>query len=108
MKGDLRRMWVIVFFDLPVTQKPQRTAATRFRNDLLNDGYLMLQFSVYARMCRAQEAVDKHIRRIQGMCPKEGSIRAIQVTDKQYARMKILLGNRVPEESLNGQQLLFF
>ena len=50
MKGDLRRMWVIVFFDLPVTKKPQRTAAARFRNDLLNDGYMMLQFSVYARM----------------------------------------------------------
>lgn len=108
MKGDLRRMWVIVFFDLPVTKKPQRTAAARFRNDLLNDGYLMLQFSVYARMCRAQEAVDKHIRRIQGKCPDEGSIRALQVTDKQYARMKILLGNRVPDECIDGQQLLFF
>ena len=101
-------MWVIVFFDLPVTTKPHRTAAVRFRNDLLNDGYLMLQFSVYARMCRAQEAVDKHVRRIQGLCPDAGSIRALQVTDKQYARMKILLGNRMPDECMDGQQLLFF
>jgi CRISPR-associated protein Cas2 len=108
MKGDLRRMWVIVFFDLPVTTRPQRTAAARFRNDLLNDGYMMLQFSVYARMCRAQEAVDKHIRRVQAMCPKVGSIRSLQVTDKQFARMKILLGNRAPDECIDGQQLLFF
>ena len=100
-------MWVIVFFDLPVRTKPQRTAAARFRNDLLDDGYLMLQFSVYARMCRAQEAVEKHIHRIQGMCPKEGSIRALQVTDKQYSRMRILLGNRRNEELLGDQQLLF-
>ena len=108
MKGDLRCMWVLVFYDLPVTEKPQCTAATRFRNDLLNDGYMMLQFFVYARMCRAQEAVDKHIRRIQGMCPQHGSIRALQVTDKQFARMKILLGNRAPDECTSGQQLLFF
>ena len=108
MQGDLRRMWVIVFFDLPVGTKPQRTAAARFRNDLLNDGYMMIQFSVYARMCRAQEAVDKHIKRIQGFLPDTGSIRALQVTDKQYNRMSILLGKRVLEECQGDQQLLFF
>lgn len=101
-------MWVIVFFDLPVTSRPHRTAAARFRNDLLNDGYMMLQFSVYARMCRAQEAVDKHIKRVQAMCPATGSVRSLQVTDKQFARMKILLGNRAPDECQSGQQLLFF
>ena len=108
MKGDLRRMWVIVFFDLPVGTKAQRTAAARFRNDLLSDGYMMLQFSVYARLCRAQEAVDKHIKRIQGFLPATGSIRALQVTDKQYNRMSILLGKRVQEECQGEQQLLFF
>lgn len=108
MKGDLKRMWVIVFFDLPVGNKPQRTAAARFRADLLNDGYMMLQFSVYARLCRAQEAVDKHIKRIQGFLPPTGSIRALQVTDKQYNRMSILLGKRVQEECQGEQQLLFF
>jgi len=48
------------------------------------------------------------IRRIQGLCPSVGSIRALQVTDKQYARIKILLGNRTPDECTGGQQLLFF
>jgi CRISPR-associated protein Cas2 len=108
MKGDLRLMWIIVFFDLPVTKPKQRKAATQFRNFLLKDGYLMLQFSVYARVCKGQESVGKHLKRIQAHLPTEGSIRALQVTDKQYARMRILLGNLTAEEQTGGEQLLFF
>ena len=44
-------MRMIVFFDLPVKTKNERREATRFRNFLMNDGYHMLQFSVYARVC---------------------------------------------------------
>ena len=39
--------WLIVIFDLPVTTKKERRLATKFRNDLLDEGYLMLQYSVY-------------------------------------------------------------
>ena len=108
MKGDLKLMWLMVFFDLPVKTKEQRKAATQFRNFLLNDGYMMVQYSVYSRTCRAQDAVDKHIRRALDQLPRTGSVRALQVTDKQYARMKILLGNQMAEETKGGQQLLFF
>lgn len=108
MKGDLKLMWLIVFFDLPVKTKPQKSAAAKFRHFLLNDGYIMIQWSVYSRTCRAQDAVDKHVRRVQGELPAEGSVRALQVTDKQYSRMKILLGKQLAEEADGGQQLLFF
>lgn len=108
MKGGLRLMWVLVLFDLPVTRPEQRRTATRFRQFLLKDGYIMLQFSVYARVCNGEEAVQKHVKRIQNHLPNEGSIRALQVTDKQYARMKILLGNLPPEEATGSGQLLLF
>ncbi|MES2997634.1 MAG: CRISPR-associated endonuclease Cas2 [Verrucomicrobiota bacterium] len=108
MKGDLKLMWLIVFFDLPVKTKEQRKNATQFRNFLLNDGYMMVQFSIYSRTCRAQDAVDKHLRRALDHLPETGSVRALQVTDKQYSRMRILLGNQMAEESKGGQQLLFF
>lgn len=108
MKGDLRHMWIIVFFDLPVQKPSQRRKATQFRNFLLKDGYLMLQYSVYARVCKGKEAVDKHVKRMVSELPSEGSVRALNVTDKQYAKMKILLGNLVPEERVDGEQLLFF
>lgn len=103
-------MWLLVFFDLPVKSKPQRSAATRFRNHLLKDGYIRLQYSVYGRICNGQERVEKHLKRLESKLPKKGSIRALQITDKQYGRMKILLGqldlNEEKEAESNGGQLI--
>lgn len=98
-------MWVLVFFDLPVITKEERRAAAGFRGFLLDDGYLMLQFSVYARACR-EEAAGKHIDRILRHLPPAGSVRALQVTDKQYARTKVLIGQRTENETLAPKQLL--
>jgi CRISPR-associated endoribonuclease Cas2 len=108
MKGDLRVMWLIVFFDLPVVEEEERKAANQFRQFLKQDGFLMLQLSVYARICYTQEAVDKHLARVRNNTPEKGSIRALTVTDKQYARMEVLLGKKKLEESIGSQQLLFF
>ena len=56
-------MWMFVFFDLPVGTKTKRRHAILFRNFLKDDGFMMLQFSVYARVIRGEEAVDKHLAR---------------------------------------------
>lgn len=105
-------MWLIVFFDLPVKTKKQRRQANRFRQFLLKDGYFMIQFSVYARLCNGLERVDKHLKRLEGPLPARGSIRALQVTDKQYGRMKLLLGNENdkkngPDSEKNSEKQLF-
>ena len=42
VKGDDIFMRLFVFFDLPVTRKKQRRIATRFRKELLNEGFVML------------------------------------------------------------------
>ena len=47
-----RYMRILVFFDLPVKTKAERRRATRFRKDLIDDGYIMLQLSVYSRICK--------------------------------------------------------
>ncbi len=103
---EVRILWVFVFFDLPVGTKSDRRAATRFRNFLKDDGYMMLQFSVYARVCRGEEAVDKHLQRVTRNLPKKGGVRALQVTDKQYGRMRLLLGESEKNEKVAPQQLV--
>ena len=62
-------MRILVFFDLPVKTKTQRREATRFRNFLLTDGYHMLQYSVYARVCNGIDAVEKHRQRVKQNLP---------------------------------------
>ncbi len=101
-------MWLFVFFDLPVKTKPERRIATQFRNFLLKDGYMMVQFSVYARICNGQDRIDKHLQRLHASIPSKGCVRVMQITDKQYERMKILVGTRKNNEKTKAEQLILF
>ena len=77
-------MRMMVFFDLPVKTKAQRRVATGFRNFLLKDGYHMIQYSLYARVCNGNDAVEKHEKRLRAALPDNGSVRLLIVTEKQY------------------------
>ncbi len=104
---EVRFVWMFVFFDLPVGTKNDRRHATRFRKFLKDDGFLMLQLSVYARVCRGEDAADKHVQRVTKRLPPRGSVRSLQVTDRQYARMKLLLGEAtLSEKKAPGQLVL--
>lgn len=96
-------MRILVFFDLPVKTKPQRTAATRFRNFLLADGYHMIQLSVYARICNGTDSVAAHKARLYAALPPHGAVRMLVITEKQYSRIEILLGR--PSEDDKPQQM---
>lgn len=97
-------MWVFVMFDLPVKKKKDRKQATQFRKFLISDGYLMLHFSVYARICNGEERVEKHYKRVITNLPKKGSVRVFQLTDKQYGRMSHFLGQKKTEDEIKNAQ----
>ena len=103
---ETRFVWLFVFFDLPVGTKAERRLASKFRMFLKDDGFLMLQFSVYARVCRGDDGAAVHVRRIMHALPGKGSVRALQVTDRQYARMHLLLGTQGKTERVSSQQLV--
>lgn len=104
-----RFMRLIVFFDLPVTTVAKRRAANQFRKFLLKDGYQMLQLSVYSRIIRGRDALDKHHKRLCANLPEEGYIRCLEVTEKQFAAMNILLGElNLQEKKVNSDQMLLF
>lgn len=85
-------MRMLVFFDLPVKEKAAQKAATKFRNFLLKDGYQMLQYSVYTRVCNGYDTVRTHEKRLRANLPPNGSVRLLTITEKQYGSMEILLG----------------
>ena len=102
-------MRLIVFFDLPVKTARQRKIATGFRNFLLKDGYHMLQFSIYARICNGNAAVNKHKNRLYGNVPENASVRLLVITEKQYETIEILVGAFKEEENkFECQQLSIF
>jgi CRISPR-associated protein Cas2 len=101
-------MRILVFFDLPVGTKTERRQATQFRNELLKDGYYMIQFSVYGRVCNGVEAAAKHNARLAKFAPQHGSIRVLTITEKQYESMQIIWGNPKYTDASQPQQLSLF
>ena len=91
-------MRVLVLFDLPVTTKKDRKNYAKFRHFLIHDGYDMLQFSVYSRITQNHDDAKKHVERLNKNLPPKGSVRVLQITEKQYASMMLLVGERTATE----------
>ena len=101
-----RFMRLVVLFDLPVKTKKLRHDATAFRNFLLKDGYYMLQYSVYVRVCNGADAVQKHRARLQDHLPDNGAVRVMVITEKQYESIEILVGNlTMADQAFSSNQL---
>lgn len=91
-------MRIIVFFDLPVVTKTQRKTYAKFRKFLINSGFEMIQFSVYARTTRNNDDASKYVLMVDKNKPLEGSVRVLTVTEKQYNSMILLVGEKTASE----------
>jgi CRISPR-associated protein Cas2 len=95
-------------FDLPVdTPKAQRDY-TRFRTALLNQGFSMLQYSVYACYFASEEASTAQRKALRGMLPPDSEVRVLAVTDKQFGKMGVYRGKSRAETESAPEQLMFF
>ena len=74
-------MWVWVLFDLPVGTSAERKRATRFRNDLLDLGFEMVQFSVYLRHAWSREKAESFSRQVGDCVPEVGHVQVLFFTD---------------------------
>lgn len=103
-----RSMWVIAMFDLPTETPIQRKAYAKFRKDLLNDGFSMMQYSVYTRHCASIENAEVHIARMGTRLPSAGEVRFLTMTDKQFSRIRVFVGrNRAATPKTPSQLELF-
>ena len=106
--NQYRVMWNLVFFDLPVTTPAAQHAATKFRDNLMKDGFRMFQFSIYVRHSISRDGADLHRQRVKGFLPKAGKVGILQVTDKQFGMMEIFYGKKISETPVPVQQLELF
>src|SRR3984957_20949697 len=108
MLTGYRLMWLMVIFDLPVGTKRERRAATRFRNFLLDQGFIMSQFSVYMRFCGGKDQAEAYTRRIERALPKTGLVQILGFTDKQYEGIVSFDGRTREPPKENPQQYAMF
>lgn len=100
-------LWVLVMFDLPVVEKVDRKAATKFRQFLLDQGFAMAQYSVYYRMVSGKDRGQSLEGAVQANLPEFGSVQILSITDKQYENMRIFDGRRREKAQKNEQLVLF-
>ena len=99
-------MRVLVFFDLPITTLENRREYNRFRKYLLRNGFMMLQ-SVYCKLALNAVVAGAVISNVKLNLPKEGLVELLTVTERQFSRMEVLLGD-AHDEVLNSDERLVF
>lgn len=106
--SEYRIMWVLVFFDLPTDTKKERKAATDFRKQLIQDGFIMFQFSIYMRHCPSAENAEVHIKRVKSFLPPSGQVGILSITDKQFGSMELFTEKKERNPPIEYTQLELF
>ncbi|MBS4750589.1 CRISPR-associated endonuclease Cas2 [Granulicatella sp. zg-ZJ] len=89
-----RYMRMILMFDMPTETADERKAYRKFRKFLIDEGFIMHQFSVYSKLLLNHSASTAMIARLNENNPKEGNITILTVTEKQFSKMIYLCGER--------------
>ena len=101
-------MWIMALFDLPVLTKTERKRASKFRLFLLDEGFSMVQFSVYTRFTGGKEQADAIAKRVGGEVPPAGKVDLLFFTDKQYENIRSFRGRFDAPRPSNPNQLHLF
>lgn len=100
-------MRVIVFFDLPVKTKMDRRQYTLFRNFLLDQGFIMIQKSVYSKIVLNKSGAETVIRNIESNKPKEGNVQLLTISERQYENIRFIVGESQKEVIDSRDRLVF-
>ena len=89
-----RYMRLLLMFDMPTDTASDRKAYRKFRKFLINEGFIMHQFSVYSKILLNDTANKAMLARLKQNNPQRGLITLLNVTEKQFSRMIYLHGEQ--------------
>lgn len=99
-------MRILVLFDLPVTTATQIREYTKFRKYLLKSGFVMLQESVYSKLALNTTVAQRIEENVRKNTPEEGLVQMLMITEKQYNRMEILVGESNSEVLQSDERMV--
>ena len=99
-------MRLIVLFDLPMVTKKEVRIYNKFHKWLIENGYIMMQYSIYVKSFNNRDSCTKHIDMLKRYVPKQGQIRIMMITEKQYEAIEIIVGGISNQERLSFPQPL--
>lgn len=101
-----RYMRVLLFFDLPTLTVNDRTNYRKFRNFLIKNGFMMMQESVYSKIAKNMSSAEAIARKLRQNTPPDGLVQMIIITEKQYSKMEILIGEANKEYITDDRKLV--
>ena len=87
-------MRVIIFFDLPTLTAKDRREYRKFRNMLINEGFLMMQESVYCKLTLNYQSAESVLERVRKEKTSDGIIQSMVITEKQYSKIEYIIGKK--------------
>ena len=85
-------MRMIVFFDLPMISSSDLVDYRRFRKFLLNNGFIMMQKSVYTKLVINNVTSLAVKQRIRDNLPNDGIVELLEITENQFSKIEYLVG----------------
>ena len=102
-----RFMRIVLFFDLPTLTEKNRKEYSRFRKFLIKSGFMILQESVYVKLALNSTTMNTMINKLEKNKPNEGLVQLLLVTEKQYSKLYMLLGENKNEVLDSTERLVF-
>lgn len=99
-----RFMRIMIIFDLPTIESYEQKEYRQFRKELIKNGYVMIQFSVYLKSFNHQISLNEEIVKISKRIPKSGNIRAISLTEHQWSNAIFMCGEKQINEIVNNNE----
>ena len=91
---SFRFMRVMIFFDLPTETAKDRKIYSKFRKFLINEGFIMMQESVYAKLALNNSIVNSIKDKINKNKPPKGIVQLLVITEKQFSSIEYIVGNK--------------
>ena len=99
-------MRVIVFFDLPTETANDRKIYAKFRKMLINEGFIMMQESVYSKLALNNSIANSIKEKIYKNKPPEGIVQMMVITEKQYSSIEYVVGEKNNDVIDNTERLI--
>lgn len=99
-------MRVIVFFDLPTITAENIREYRKFRKFLINEGFIMMQESVYTKLALNSTVAGLIRDRVRLNKPGEGLVEMLTITEKQFSGIEYILGGEQEEVENSEKRLI--
>ena len=98
-------------FDLPTQTKKDRKRYRWLSRYLDKEGFIRLQYSVYAKVFNSLQSANhgkKRMKEFLRVNVKKGNIRMLLFTDAQFGKMEIIVGEQSTQEKISQPTLFDF